>query len=72
MIRYTLYEGRNPNDNDMVTHFRSLDRAKKAFNKSVYAYALLNSYEYDRTTDDEDYRDTILEKSTAVPDGGKE
>ncbi len=59
MIKYTLFEGRTSNDNDVVTDFRKKDRALLAFNKSQQAYAVIHVY------DGEDYIDTIAEKAIA-------
>ena len=56
MIRYTLYEGRTSNDNDMVTEFRKKERALSAFKKTKYAYAVVHAY------NNEDYTNTLAEK----------
>lgn len=56
MTTYTLYEGRDSNDNDRVTDFRKKERALDAFKKTRYAYAVIHSY------DGEDYTGTVAEK----------
>ncbi len=55
MITYTLYEGKDSNDNDRVTDFKSKAHALAVFKKTSYAYAVIHAYEGD------DYVATIAE-----------
>lgn len=61
MTVFTLYEGRDSNDNDRVTNFRKKGQALQAFKKSKYAYAVVHQYDVNESGDN-DYKDTIAEK----------
>jgi hypothetical protein len=61
MKKYTLYEGRDSNDNDMVRDFTTARKALLAFHESKYPYAVVHVYRV-LGSDDEDYIDTIAEK----------